>query len=64
MDEAEELQATTPRNLHRNFISRDVEKNCLRLQSVISEHKLVGRNTYLPLAEECLDGMRDAATAA
>ena len=31
------------------------------LQSVISAIKLVGRNTYLPLAERCLAGMRDVA---
>jgi hypothetical protein len=34
------------------------------LRSVIAAIELVGRNTYLPLAERCLDGMRDATTTA
>ena len=31
------------------------------LRRVISAVELVGRNTYLPLAERCLDGMACAA---
>ena len=34
------------------------------LRRVISAVELVGRNTYLPLAERCLDGMRGGTASA
>ena len=34
------------------------------LRRVISAVELVGRNTYLPLAERCLDGMRSGTASA
>ena len=34
------------------------------LRRVISAVELVGRNTYLPLAERCLDGVRGGTASA